>query len=353
MSTAPPRKFPICEGWLDKMPLNRGFFSAKGWKKRYCFVVREGFGYGHKNPREGAASTGVRHLRPADAKVFIPFEKKKRSGSASFLNEVSLLPVYVIRDVSATGHPDLPTKCVDGVCCMMSETTVGGDVPSSSKCMHYYFALTFEEHKKRYMLFLRTSDVSTYINFVTYLPIYVHVGSAQTLIPVAHPLEVEKPIPVDMHVKKYGSPVANVKNNNGKGYYYPSTYEYTEDPDPCMESEKKSIRRQVLSWDAGEAARVKHKIVLAKKLKEKVTAEGAGSILVDPDTVLAEAIKEFDVLGVSVPEEEYDRKGGREEEELEETIREEPDSPREEAVEPAAAPKEVFSDRGNPTEEEE
>ncbi|KAG5476953.1 hypothetical protein LSCM1_05286 [Leishmania martiniquensis] len=249
----PAPKPPLCEGWLEKFALCRGMFSRKGWHQRYAFVTHEGLGLSHANPRDKGNCLPGQPLRMTHARTFIPFAKRRNG-------EVELQPVYVVDDVSAARHPEVPKKSYNGICSESMSLTEGGSngastrdlaktasINSGNSCTYYYFGLTFEEHRKRYLLLLRTSSPQEYIKWTTFLPLYVHEGSASRIVPLAHPLEVGRPQPIDLNHRRL---------TEKRESTLPSAVTFYLDPDPCAFSEYVRVRRACLDWDEGERQRL-------------------------------------------------------------------------------------------------
>ncbi|TPP48943.1 hypothetical protein CGC20_26810 [Leishmania donovani] len=239
---------PLCEGWLEKFALCRGMFTKKGWRRRYAFATHEGLGLCHANPRDKGSGLAGRPLQMLHAKSFIPFVKKRNG-------EVELQPVYVVDDVSAARHPEAPQKSHNGICSETVSLAEGGSSTASlrdltsngSKCTYYYFGLSFEEHRKRYLLLLRTSSPQDYIMWTTYLPLYVHEGSASRIVPMGHPLEAGRPQPIDLNYRRL---------TEKRESMLPSTVTFYIDPDPCTVDEHVKVRRLCLDWDEGERRRL-------------------------------------------------------------------------------------------------
>ncbi|KAG5502817.1 hypothetical protein JKF63_04585 [Porcisia hertigi] len=242
---------PLCEGWLEKYALCRGLFSREGWHCRYAFVTHEGLGLCHKNPRDKGNCIPGRPLRKLHAKWFIPFAKKRRG-------EVKLQPVYVVEDVSAARHPAVPQKSCNGICsesvCLAgraSNFTSPGDLTRITSemnyCTYYYFGITFEEGRKRYLLLLRTHLPQEYIKWTTLLSLYVHQGSASRIVPQGHPLEVGRAQPIDVNHRRL---------TRKRESTMPHAATFYPDPDPCSLHNYANIRRVCFSWDEGERERL-------------------------------------------------------------------------------------------------
>ncbi|KPI88340.1 hypothetical protein ABL78_2579 [Leptomonas seymouri] len=249
LSTRRAAQLPICEGWLEKYALCRGLFATKGWHRRYAFVTHDGIGFCHTNPREKGHHPANRPLRASAAKTFIPFSCRRRG-------EVELEPVYFIEDVSAARHPAIPQHSHNGICSDTFSSDEAGNPSASANsgsrtgviaahnsCTYYYFGLSFQEHRKRYLLLLRTDSPQEYIKWTILLPLFVHEGSATRLVPPGHPLEAGRPPPVDVNYRRLA-----VK----KGVAPPSSVPFYFDPDPCTVDEYEKVRRMCLSWDEGE-----------------------------------------------------------------------------------------------------
>ncbi|KAG5477480.1 hypothetical protein CUR178_05184 [Leishmania enriettii] len=249
----PAPKPPLCEGWLEKLALCRGVFSKKGWHHRYAFITREGLGLSHRNPRDKGDCLPGQALEMLHAQSFIPFSKKRNG-------EIEIQPVYFVDDVSAARHPEVPKKSYNGICSESMSITEGSSygasvytpartasATSGSNCTYYYFGLTFEEHRKRYLLLLRTSSPQEYIKWTTYLPLYVHEGSASRIVPLGHPLEAGRPQPVDLNHKRL---------TENRESTLPNPVTFYIDPDPCSLSEYFKVRRLCLDWDEGERGRL-------------------------------------------------------------------------------------------------
>ncbi|CBZ27653.1 conserved hypothetical protein [Leishmania mexicana MHOM/GT/2001/U1103] len=223
-------------------------FTKKGWHRRYAFATHEGFGLCHANPRDRGNGLAGRPLKMLHAKSFIPFAKRRNG-------EVELQPVYVVDDVSAARHPEAPQKSHNGICSETVSLAEGGSSTASvrdltsngSKCTYYYFGLSFEEHRKRYLLLLRTSSPHDYIMWTTYLPLYVHEGSASRIVPIGHPLETGRPQPIDLNHRRL---------TEKRESMLPSTVAFYLDPNPCTFDEHVKVRRLCLNWDEGERRRL-------------------------------------------------------------------------------------------------
>ncbi|KAK7200367.1 hypothetical protein NESM_000090700 [Novymonas esmeraldas] len=247
---APPP--PLCEGWIEKYALCRGMFASKGWHRRYAFATHEGLGLCHSNPRSKSGScVPGRPLRPSHAKTFVPFVRRRHG-------EVEMQPVYMIDDVSAARHPAVPQQGHNGICSETMSSAEGGSTHTAAAAassstngsgggMYYYFGLTFEEHHKRYLLLLRTPSPQEYIKWTTYLPLYVHEGSATRMVPLGHPLEAGRPQPTDVNHRRL---------TEKRETTLPSAISFHLDPDPCSAEEYTKIRRTCLNWDEGERGRV-------------------------------------------------------------------------------------------------
>lgn len=251
----PPPPPPLCEGWIEKFALCRGMFASKGWHRRYAFLTNEGLGLCHTNPRDKGGCLAGHPLKPSQAKSFIPFEKKRHG-------ETELAPVYVVDDVSAARHPEVPQRSHNGICSESMSSADGASLGASTKdvtrtgsglhssgngCTFYYFGLTFEEHRKRYLLLLRTSSPQEYIKWTTYLPLYVHEGSASRIVPMGHPLEAGRQQPVDLNHRRLTEKRESV---------LPCAVTFYLDPDPCTPEEYAKLRRTCLGWNEGERERL-------------------------------------------------------------------------------------------------
>ncbi|GET89178.1 hypothetical protein, conserved [Leishmania tarentolae] len=244
----PPLTPPLCEGWLEKFALCRGMFTKRGWHRRYAFVTHQGLGLCHTNPRDKGNELDGRPLKILHATSCIPFGKKRNG-------EVQLQPVYFIGDVTAARHPEVPQKCHNGICSDTVSLAEGGsstvsvcDLTSNGNtCTYYYFGLSFEEHRKRYLLLLRTSSPKDYIMWTTYLPLYVHEGSAPRIVPMGHPLEAGRPQPIDLNYRRL---------TEKRESLLPSTVTFYVDPNPCTFDEHLKVRRLCLNWDEGEHRRL-------------------------------------------------------------------------------------------------
>lgn len=181
----------------------RHVHQEEGWRRRYAFATHEGLGLCHANPGDKVSVLAGRPLKILHAKSFIPFAKKRNG-------EVELQPVYAVVDVSAARHPKAPQKSHNGICSETVSLAEGGSSTASvrdltsngNKCTYYYFGLSFEEHRKRYLLLLRTSSPQDYIMWTTYLPLYVHEGSASRIVPTGHPLEAGRPQQIDLNYRR-------------------------------------------------------------------------------------------------------------------------------------------------------
>lgn len=293
----------FCEGWLEKYSLGRSMFSSKGWHRRYFFLNAEGLGYAHRNPRNGkktnaqeSPSTLIRDddptkpaaehqanlrynllphkhpIKPSAAKCFIPFGRKlsDTTNGEKTTTSVGLLPVYLLENADVAQHPEVRAQCRNGVCCEKSSHSATSPEPGGD--YYYYFGLSFEEKKKRFLLLLRTRNVQTYLKFKYYLRMYVHEASQYTLIPVAHPLEVNKAIPVDTNRNRIlscnGNRAADTKTssvstpsnlNQKPGFVLGGSamqLNYYRDPDPCSLDEMRRIRKVFSAWDDGARERV-------------------------------------------------------------------------------------------------
>ncbi|EPY27759.1 hypothetical protein STCU_05579 [Strigomonas culicis] len=278
--TAPPttspstlRQFPLCEGYLEKLALGRNPISgSRGWKRRYVFVLPEGLGTCHRNPRESSGAQAalakdgtVHHLRPSVAKNFIPFEQRASTGTGHLYVRGDTVPTscYLLTDLAMTRNSHVPCDTTaNGITCDDVDPSADDHARRGSGAgttRYFYFGVTFEEYRKRYTLFLRTPDALLYLQFTTYLRLYLHEGSRATVIPVAHPLELHHTPPVDVNIRKHvlgGGRGRAAEGPASASYYVPSRYTYVRDPDPCTTDELRKARQLVLSWDAGEMARL-------------------------------------------------------------------------------------------------
>ncbi|KAL7701668.1 hypothetical protein NQL31_004911 [Lotmaria passim] len=296
-----PAQPPICEGWIDKYALCRGVFATKGWHRRYVFLTNDGIGFCHSNPREKGNQPANRPLKASLAKTFIPFARKRQG-------EVELEPVYIIDDVSAARHPAVPQHSHNGIC---SETVSSNEVngagsPNASardltktprSCTYYYFGLTFEEHRKRYLLLLRTDSPREYIKWTTFLPLFVHEGSAARLVPLGHPLEAGRPQPVDVNYRRL---------TDKKESTLPSSVTFYFDPDPCTADEYVKVRRMCLGWDEGEKEHLFQSAVdrvtcLCKESDDTATESLTEMQLMSEEQHRRDVERQFDVLGPGVP----------------------------------------------------
>ncbi|ESS69238.1 hypothetical protein TCDM_01979 [Trypanosoma cruzi Dm28c] len=220
---------PACEGWIEKYSVGRSFFSRKSWQMRYVVVTSEGIGYTHKIPN--------RCMKPSSARCFVPFEGPPRSNGG-----IHLRPVYLLRHVTPSMHPEVPDGCQKALSCTFS----GSDVSFE----HHYFAISFEERKKRLFLLLRTKSLEDYNVWTLVLSVYVPAGSIKTVVPVPHPLENYRHGSAYFFNSKKGffKIWDNVINVATAGFYM-------VDPDPCTAAELGRIKKLVLSWDEGEAFR--------------------------------------------------------------------------------------------------
>ncbi|KPA79514.1 hypothetical protein ABB37_05338 [Leptomonas pyrrhocoris] len=240
---------PLCEGWLEKYALCRGMFIAKGWHRRYVFITNDGIGFCHTNPREKGVYPANRPLRASLAKTFIPFTRRRRG-------ELELEPVYFIGDVSAARHPAVPQHSHNGICSEVVSSSDGGSLnglakdlkntdgaAASHSCTYYYFGLSFEEHRRRYLLLLRTDSPQAYMKWTIVLPLFVNEGSATRLVPAGHPLEAGRPPPLDVNYRRLTDKKKSTLPNS-VGFYF--------DPDPCTAEEYEKVCRMCLDWDEGE-----------------------------------------------------------------------------------------------------
>ncbi|KAG5477214.1 hypothetical protein LSCM4_04432 [Leishmania orientalis] len=267
---------PLCEGWLEKFALCRGMFSKKGWHHRYAFITHEGLGLSHRNPRDKGNCLPGHPLEMSHAQSFIPFSKKRNG-------EIEIQPVYFVDNVSAARHPEVPKKSYNGICSESMSVTEGGSngasactpartasATSGNNCTYYYFGLTFEEHRKRYLLLLRTSSPQEYIKWTTYLPLYVHEGSASRIVPLGHPLEAGRPQPIDLNHRRL---------TENRESTLPSPVTFYIDPDPCSLNEYFKVRRLCLDWDEGERGRLFTTAVeRVRSLCGKSESDASGSI---------------------------------------------------------------------------
>lgn len=303
----------MCEGWVEKYALCRGMFAAKGWHRRYAFLTNDGIGFCHSNPREKGNMPSNRPIRASVAKTFIPFARKHRG-------EVALEPVYVIDDVSAARHPAVPQRSHNGICSeTVSSSDNGNSLSVSAKdltkaghhnnhnnmhnnncggsCTYYYFGLSFEEHHKRYLLLLRTDSAQEYIKWTTYLPLFVHEGSATRLVPLGHPLEAGRPQPVDVNHRRL---------TDKKESTLPSSVTFYFDPDPCTADEYVKVRRMCLGWDEGEREHLfqlaTYRVECMCKQNDTTAMENLAEMQVQSEEEHRREVgHQFDVLGPSVP----------------------------------------------------
>lgn len=244
---------PRCEGWLEKCSVGRGFFSRKGWRRRYTILTHEGVGYMHQPPptrlqtlplrrrarngKGGVEKTGEL-MRPSAARCFVPFGGFRKSNG-----EFRLRPVYFLRHVTPSMHPELFD--VD------SSPSSSGLSASDSLQEYHHFALSFEERNKRFFLLFRTPDREEYRAWALTFALYVSAGSVSTVVPVPHPLEAP-------HYRRRGffqSKRAGQKNaKRGAVDIEPSVF-YPKDPDPCSAAGLKKICGRVREWDEGALGR--------------------------------------------------------------------------------------------------
>lgn len=280
-SSGAPSGFPLCEGWLEKYSTGRSVFGTKNWQRRYCFLTREGLGYGSANPRDRLKVRPNRPLWPSLAKTFISFEKRKKSG------EVHLAPVYYVQNVAMAEHPAAPCRSCNGICSAVlpasapatgkgskhvpsvscqgkasaaattapqnlrgtGPSSVNTSLRSGGNVTVFYFGISFEEKHKRYLLLLRTDSPQDYIKWTSYLRLYLHEASALTLVPTAHPLEIGRVITVDVNHRRM--------TNGKEDVPHPTDpFVYHSDPDPCTEEEYRKARHACTIWDEGERDRV-------------------------------------------------------------------------------------------------
>lgn len=311
----PPPPPPLCEGWLEKYALCRGFFSSKGWHRRYFFLTHEGIGYSHSNPRERGSGTPGLPLRSSNAKCFIPLEKKRRG-------EIQLQPVYVIHDVSAARHPAVPQTSHNGICsdCYSmsdgeppygSSAAAAAAAASSSHAPisagsggghYYYFGITFEENSNRHLLLLRTDSPQEYLKWTICLPLYLHEGSATRVVPLSHPMEAGRAPPIDVNYRRL---------TNRRESVLPNSVPFYSDPDPVTRDEYNKIRRSCLAWDEGERQRLFSAAQMRMDAISDPSSSG-GSInssiaeLLDrsEDEFKQEMAAQFDEAGADVSEDE-------------------------------------------------
>ncbi|CAG9575097.1 conserved hypothetical protein [Leishmania major strain Friedlin] len=223
-------------------------FTKKGWRRRYALATHEGLGLCRANPRDKVSVLAGRPLKILHAKSFIPFAKKRNG-------EVEMQPAYVVDDVSAARHPEAPQKSHNGICSGAVSLAEGGSSTASvrdltsndNKCTYYYFGLSFEEHRKRYLLLLRTFSPQDYIIWSTYLPLCGHEGSTSRIVPTGHPLEADRPQPIDHNYRRL---------TEKRESMLPSTVTLYLDPNPCTVGERVKVRRLCLDWDEGERRRI-------------------------------------------------------------------------------------------------
>jgi len=129
-------------------------------------------------------------------------------------------------------------------------TTPEGDI------VYYYFALSFEEHHNRYLLFLRTSSAQEYIKWTTNLRLYVHEGSARTVVPVVHPLESNRPPPRDVNYRRIQKMEKRDELHGREPYEVPMQLVNLRDPDACPLDVLRKVTHLALEWNEGERERI-------------------------------------------------------------------------------------------------
>jgi hypothetical protein len=272
-------------------------FVAKGWHRRYAFLTNDGIGFCHTNPREKGTYPANRPLKASVAKTFIPFARRHRG-------EVELEPVYVVDDVSAARHPAVPQHSHNGICSESLSSHDGGSVNDAAKdvtkasysCTYYYFGISFEEHRKRYLLLLRTDSPQEYIKWTTFLPLFVHEGSATRLVPLGHPLEAGRPQPVDVNHRRL---------TDKKESTLPSSVTFYFDPDPCTADEYAKVRRMCLGWDEGEREHLFqwaiHRVESLCKQSDSTATESLMELQeMSEEEHRRDVCSQFDVLGPGV-----------------------------------------------------
>lgn len=296
---------PICEGWLEKHSIGRTIFSTSGWHKRFFFVTPDGIGYSHRNPRESKSrsTSANRPLKPSVAQSFIPFGKRQDG-------VYQLNPVYLLQDASAARHPCVPPNSSNGICCGRSQSSgssvkccspqilslsdaIADDAGHSSHSVdrslssssgmettpagdtvYYYFALSFEEHRNRYILFLRTPSAQEYIKWTTNLRLYVHEGSARTVVPVVHPLESNRPPPRDVNYRRIQKMKKRDELHGREPYEVPMQLVNMRDPDACSLNVLHRVTHLALEWNEGERERI---VARATALQRRYSMTSAAS----------------------------------------------------------------------------
>lgn len=298
----------FCEGWLEKYSLGRSMFSSKGWHRRYFYLAPEGLSYAHKNPRDLGSSLpspvvsaamedaptasspaqqkanlrynlygNRRPLTGSWAKTFIPFGRRltqtdedRVATVGSTWREAAMVPVYFLKSLDVAQHSVVGGRTRNTIC---SERASGeersGLEPEGDH--YYYFAVSFEEKRKRYLMLLRTRNAQAYLKFKYFFHLFAHEASQRSLIPVAHPLEVNAPVAKDLNMKRVisGKDVAaipaaesNGNTNNrstdtgidlGRPVLGGSAMQLTNylDPDPVSGNDSRKLKKYFIAWDDG------------------------------------------------------------------------------------------------------